>query len=54
MKVVAILSILLGILMFTVGWLLNTNTPMQNRLPVWGMVLVLAGVLTLLIRGLFT
>ena len=54
MKIAAIIAILIGAVLFAIGWLLNMNTPMQNRLPVFGLVLIGLGVLALLVRGLFT
>lgn len=31
--------------MFVVGFILNTNSPMQNQLPVFGAIIVVVGII---------
>jgi hypothetical protein len=39
-----LLSIVIGIFLTIVGWVLNTNTPIQQPLPVIGIVIIVIGV----------
>lgn len=46
---IAIVLIVLGGLIGVVGWILNTQTPIQQPLPVVGGVMVLVGIVALLV-----
>lgn len=42
------LLIVLGFILFVVGWVLNTSTPVQQPLPVVGAVMIVLGIICLI------
>lgn len=51
MTTLAIFSLIVGLLLFVAGWVLNTQTPIQQPLPVVGAALFAIGLLLLIIKA---